>query len=104
FYAKELATPNGAVETVSGTVPGNTQIGTLDVVLRGARGHMCLMMLHADQRKSGFFRPMRRSIIRVQVTGDNFRLETIETAKVVNRLFERSSGFDRLKFSDILVE
>ena len=58
FHAKELAAPDRAIQAVSCAIPGDAEIFAFDVVLRGAGGHVGLMMLHFDHGQSGRLGPV----------------------------------------------
>jgi len=53
-----------------------------------ACGNMRLVMLNANQRKSGFLGPMGGGIFGMQSAGYDLRLKTIKAAQIVNRLLE----------------
>ena len=59
FHVEKLTAPDGAVEAISGAVPGNAEVSPFDVIFGGARRHVRLMVLDADDREACVLGPMR---------------------------------------------
>src|SRR5579859_6958955 len=102
--AEKFAAPDRAVETVSGAVPRDAEVGAFHAVLRGARRHMRLMVLHPNHAQAGLLRPMRGSIVGMQIADHRFRPEAVETAQIVNGSLKGVAGFNGFQIADVLAE
>src|SRR5579864_8628829 len=104
FHVEKFAAPDGAIETVSGAVPGNTEVGSPHIVFCRAGGNVRLMMLNANQRKSGLFGPVGGGVVGMQITGHDLGFKTVEATQVIDGFFEGGPGFEGFEIADVLAE
>src|ERR1700689_783462 len=89
FHVEKLSAPDGTIEPVSRTVPRHAEVRSLNVILGGAGGHVRLMKLRANHGQPRLLRPLRRSVIRMQIAAHDLGLKTVEPTQLVDRFLER---------------
>src|SRR6516162_5364346 len=104
LHTKEFTAPDRAVETVASTVPRHAEVRAFDTVLCRASRDVRLVMLHADDRKSRLFRPLRGCVVRMQVADNGLRLERVKPTEIIDGPFESQPRFKSLKVADVLAE
>src|SRR5690242_1261940 len=104
LYAEEFPAPDRAVESVSGAIPGNAEVRTFHMILCGTCGDMGLMMLHPNYRQPRFLRPMRGSIVGVQIADHRLRLEAVQPAQIGDGFFEALACLECFQVANVLAE
>ena len=84
---QQLAAPDRAVGAVAGAVEDRADRRAGLAVLGQSRGQVRVVMLHADQLDAlALERVLGRQVVRVQVVGDDLRLDREEPLEVLDPL------------------
>ena len=99
---KELAAPDSAVCSVSGTVKADSDDRSFQIMLRHNRSHMSMMMLDPQQGQSRLFPIGCRIIQGVQIAYRKLRLYPKQTAHPIYLFFINSLIFHAVHIAEIL--
>src|SRR5450755_778998 len=98
-----LSAPNLSVGTVASSIQGKSDYSAFEVVLRHTTCNVGVVMLDADELRSGLFeRPARGEVIGVEVVGDDLRTDLEDPLEVFDGLVEKIITFDIFQISNVL--
>ena len=100
--SQELAAPDSAVRSISRPVPGHSEDGALDLVLRHAREDVGVVVLHPLDREAGAFGVAGRQVVGVGVTRHGSGLVLVDALQVADHLVECFERLRCLEIADVL--
>ena len=102
---EHFSAPYLSVGAEAGAIEGKANHAAFEMVLDHAAGDVSVMVLHADQLHSTLPQsPFGRKVIRVQIIGDDLRLDFKNAFEVLDGLVEEGITFDIFQIANVLAQ
>ena len=101
---EKFTSPDGAVRSIPGAVPGDTKRWQFDFIFRDAGQGVRDMVLNPDNCLTTFLRKLRGEIIRMQIRRDAFWRHVVEFRQIRANPAERGVRLLGFQITDVLAE